>query len=144
MSAMRPFLPLTLALLLMAGTATSAPRPPEPRLTPGQLLGQPAFIQRVQPATVGIHVIVPTDRPSARTLGEERWGSGVIMDPAGHILTASYIVIDAQRIEVSLRDGRVLPATLTGILTVGRIAAASAARQPCGISIGWTIHGADS
>lgn len=84
-------------------------------MSPGQLSDQPAFIQRVQPATVGIHVIVPPDRPSARTLGEERWGSGVILDPAGHILTVSYIVMDAQRIEVSLRDGRILPATLTGI-----------------------------
>jgi S1-C subfamily serine protease len=39
----------------------------------------------------------------------------VILDQAGHILTVSYIILDAHEIEVSLRDGRTLPATLTGI-----------------------------
>jgi len=112
---MRRVLPVAVALLLMAQTATSAPRSSEPRLAPGQLSGQPSFIQRVEPAVVGIHVEVPPDRPSARTLGAERWGSGVIVDRAGHILTVSYIVTDAQKIAVSLRDGRTLPATLTGI-----------------------------
>lgn len=112
---MRPVLPVVAALLLMAQTVTSAPRSSEPRLAPGQLSGQPAFIQRVEPAVVGIHVEVPPDRPSARTLGKERWGSGVILDQAGHILTVSYIVMDAQEIEVSLRDGRTRPATLTAI-----------------------------
>lgn len=112
---MRRWVPVTLALLLVAGSGASAPRSSEPRLTPGQLSNQPASIQRIQPAVVGIHVQVPPDRPSARTLGKERWGSGVILDQAGHIVTVSYIVTDAQEIEVSLQDGRTLPATLTGI-----------------------------
>ena len=63
---------------------------------------------------------MPRDRPSALTLGTERWGSGVIFDAAGHVLTVSYIVLDAQRIEATLRDGRKVPARLVALdLEVG-------------------------
>jgi len=111
---MRWIVPALLALLT-TGAVAAAPQAPEPRVAPGRLSSQPSFVQRVEPAVVGIHVEVPPDRPSVRTLGAERWGSGVIVDQAGHILTVSYIVMDASEIKVSLRDGRVLPATLTGI-----------------------------
>jgi hypothetical protein len=77
-------------------------------------------VQRVEPAIVGLQVEVPRDRPSALTLGAERWGSGVIFDAAGHVLTVSYIVLDAQRIEATLRDGRKVPARLVALdLEVG-------------------------
>ena len=77
-------------------------------------------MQRVEPAIVGLQVEVPRDRPSALTLGAERWGSGVIFDAAGHVLTVSYVVLDAERIEVTLRDGRKVPARLVGLdLEVG-------------------------
>ena len=70
---------------------------------------------------MGIHVEVPKDRPSVLTLGPERWGSGVIFDAdAGYALTVSYVLLDADRIEVSLRDGRKVLATLVGLdLEVG-------------------------
>jgi S1-C subfamily serine protease len=70
---------------------------------------------------VGIRVEVERDRPSAATLGTERWGSGVIFDAdRGYVLTVSYVLLDAKRIEVSLRDGRKVPARLTGLdLEVG-------------------------
>lgn len=75
----------------------------------------PAYVQRVAPAVVGIRVEVPADRPSTLTLGRERWASGVIFDAAGHILTVSYALLDAEKIEVSLRDGRRVPARLVGL-----------------------------
>jgi S1-C subfamily serine protease len=64
---------------------------------------------------VGIKVRVPLDRPSAFTLGHERWGGGVIFDPSGYAVTVSYVLLDAAMIQVSLRDGRVVPARLVGL-----------------------------
>jgi glycosyltransferase involved in cell wall biosynthesis len=68
----------------------------------------PSYVQRVQPAVVGIKVQVPRNRPSVLTLGPERWGSGVIFDPSGYALTVSYVLLYAGTIEVSLRDGEIV------------------------------------
>jgi S1-C subfamily serine protease len=64
---------------------------------------------------VGIKVQVPLDRPSVLTLGPERWGGGVIFDPAGYAVTVSYVLLDAEIIQVALRDGRVVSAKLVGL-----------------------------
>jgi S1-C subfamily serine protease len=66
----------------------------------------------VLPAVVGIRTQIPMNRLSAGSLGQERWGSGVVIDPAGHVLTVGYIILDAERIDVFLRDGRTRPARL--------------------------------
>jgi S1-C subfamily serine protease len=111
---------LLLAIALWPSIGTAAPREGQPRLDPRQLSALPSYFQRVEPAIVGLSVEVPRDRPSALTLGAERWGSGVIFDAAGHVLTVSYVVLDAQRIEATLRDGRKVPARLVGLdLEVG-------------------------
>jgi S1-C subfamily serine protease len=112
----------TVALLLVvAAPATAAPRDTDRRHDPRDVSPLPSQVRRVAPAVVGIHVEIPRDRPSAATLGVERWGSGVIFDAdQGYLLTASYILLDAGRIVVSLRDGRRVPAVLTGLdLEVG-------------------------
>jgi S1-C subfamily serine protease len=75
----------------------------------------PEIARRAAPAVVGLRVRVPDDRPSAATLGRERFGSGVIFDADGHILTVSYILLDAGQVEAVLRDGRVVPARLVGL-----------------------------
>lgn len=74
----------------------------------------PAYVERVAPAVVGIDTKIPLDRPSVMTLGPVRSGSGVIFDPAGHIVTVGYILTDATQIQVRLRDGRVVPARFVG------------------------------
>ena len=110
-------LPLLLALPLALG---AAPRGTEQKPDPKNPPALPSYVQRVQPAVVGIKVQVPRDRPSVRTLGAERWGSGVIFDPQGYALTVSYVLLDAGSIEVSLRDGRTVPGKLVGLdLEVG-------------------------
>jgi S1-C subfamily serine protease len=109
------------ALLLVPAAPAAAPRDSDRRHDPRDVSPLPSQVRRVAPAVVGIHVEIPRERPSAATLGVERWGSGVIFDAdQGYLLTASYILLDAGRIVVSLRDGRRVPAVLTGLdLEVG-------------------------
>ncbi len=116
------------ALLLIAALIAprpailaAAPRDSGVRPDPSQLSALPSYVRRVEPAVVGIRVEVPRDRPSVVTLGPERWGSGVIFDAAGgYALTVSYVLLDAELIEVRLRDGRKIPAKLVGLdLEVG-------------------------
>ena len=105
--------------LLMALTIPQAvgavPRGSESERLPSKPSAVPPHLQGVQPAVVGIKVRVPLDRPSVLTLGHERWGGGVIFDPAGYAITVSYVLLDAAMIQVSLRDGRVVPAKLVGL-----------------------------
>ena len=115
---------VAVALLLLAGFPAApwaAPRDSAPRPDASTAAALPSHVKRVEPAVVGIHVEVPRDRPSVVTLGTERWGSGVIFDAkAGYALTVSYVLLDADIIEVSMRDGRKVPARLVGLdLEVG-------------------------
>ncbi len=106
---------LGLGLALALGTAAvAAPRPPEPRLDPGSAQAVPTAVARVSPAIVGIRAEVPADRPSAATLGAERGGSGVIIDPEGVVLTVGYLVLEAARVEALLPDGRTVAARVLG------------------------------
>jgi S1-C subfamily serine protease len=108
---------LVLALLLGLSAPAlprAAPRDSRPGLAPAETPPVPGHVQKVTPAVVGIKSQIPLDRPSVLTLGPLRWGSGVIFDPAGYVLTVGYIVTDAATILVSLRDGRTVPAEVAG------------------------------
>jgi S1-C subfamily serine protease len=110
--------PIVIALLTILGAPTGAwavAKETETKFLPAEPAAHPAYVQRVEPAVVGIKTQIPLDRPSARTLGAERWGSGVLFDPAGYAVTVSYVLTDAESIQVSLRDGRTVPARLVGI-----------------------------
>ena len=102
-------------LLALPGLLVAAPNGGAPRPDPNRISSLPSHIERVAPSIVGIHVEVPPDRPSAATLGTERWGSGVIFDQDGYALTVSYVLLDAAWIDVTLRGGRKVPAKLAGL-----------------------------
>jgi S1-C subfamily serine protease len=57
-------------------------------------------------SVVNLHATVPRDHPSAAVLGEERMGSGVVVDETGLILTVTYVVMGAQTVQVSFMKGR--------------------------------------
>jgi S1-C subfamily serine protease len=57
-------------------------------------------------SVVNLYTTVPRDHPSARILGDERMGSGVVIDDAGLILTVNYVVMGAQTVQVSFLKGR--------------------------------------
>jgi len=64
------------------------------------------LIKRLLPSVVNIHTGVPDKHPSAPILGTERMGSGIIIDSNGLILTVNYVVMGAEKIQVSLSRGR--------------------------------------
>ena len=50
---------------------------------------------------------------TAESLGIERNGNGVVIDKH-HILTIGYIVLEAEKIDVSLFNGKTIPAKVVG------------------------------
>ena len=58
------------------------------------------FVKQLLPSVVNIHATVPKQHPSTRILGDDRMGSGLIVDSAGLILTVNYVVMGASTIEV--------------------------------------------
>lgn len=64
------------------------------------------IVRHLRPTVVNIHSRVPAAHPSARILGEERMGSGTLVDPAGLILTVNYVVMGGETIYVSFVEGR--------------------------------------
>jgi S1-C subfamily serine protease len=87
-------------------------------------------VEKVSPSVVNIEVhqalsgqslpvqSVPGNRSGKTRAGEERerrgGGSGFVFTPDGLILTNSHVVHDARRIEVTVADGRRMPATTIG------------------------------
>src|SRR5208282_4870710 len=72
-------------------------------------------VARVSPSVVNIEVHQAAARTRAGEPRERRGGgSGFVFTPDGLILTNSHVVHDASRIEVTLTDGRRMPATAIG------------------------------
>ena len=65
-------------------------------------------------AVVGIRSSIPKQARTAKFLGTVREGSGAVIDDNGLILTIGYIILEAEKIEVMSRDGKVSPATFVG------------------------------
>jgi S1-C subfamily serine protease len=104
-----------LLVLLVPLLAAARPVVPDSRPHPGTLAAVPSYVQRVEPAVVAVHVRADPARPSSQRLGARRFGSGIVVDPRGYVLTVSYVLVDAQEIEVRLRDGRIVAARLAGL-----------------------------
>jgi len=72
-------------------------------------------VERVSPSVVNIEVQQSAGRTRSGEQRERRGGgSGFIFTPDGLILTNSHVVHDAKRMEVTLADGRRMPATAIG------------------------------
>jgi S1-C subfamily serine protease len=65
-----------------------------------------SLVKHVLETVVNLHATVPRDHPSAAILGQERMGSGVVVDEAGLILTVNYVVMGAATVQVSFLKGR--------------------------------------
>ena len=72
-------------------------------------------VERVSPSVVNIEVHQSAGRTRSGEPRERKGGgSGFVFTPDGLILTNSHVVRDARRIEVTLFDGRRMPATAIG------------------------------
>ncbi|HZF75014.1 MAG TPA: S1C family serine protease [Acetobacteraceae bacterium] len=60
-------------------------------------------------SVVALKAQVPQDAFSARTLGTEREGSGVVIRHDGLILTIGYLVSEAEQVWITTSTGRVVP-----------------------------------
>src|SRR4030095_2361441 len=63
------------------------------------------FVKELLPTIVNIHATVPKGHTSARILGDERMGSGVVVE-GGLILSVNYVVMGGSVVEVSSLKGR--------------------------------------
>ena len=70
-------------------------------------------VARTLPAVVDLEVFATG--PAVRVLGRERRGSGVVVTADGHILTASHVVMGAERLNVTFSDGRRVAGRLTAM-----------------------------
>ena len=104
--------PLLLLPTLTLGAPSSVP---ERRLHPDEVSALPSFVRRVAPAVVALHVRNVEGATSSARLGNRRFGSGVIFDPRGYVLTVSYLLLDAVAIEARGRDGRAVAARVVGL-----------------------------
>lgn len=70
--------------------------------------------QELVDAVVRIETVALPDARSIETLGRERSGSGVLIEPRGYVLTVGYLVIEAESISVTDGNDRTVPAALAG------------------------------
>jgi len=63
-------------------------------------------------AVVGVKVKALPNARSNDTLGQERMGSGVVIAKDGLVLTISYLVLEADQVEIVDTDGTSVPATV--------------------------------
>jgi serine protease Do len=124
----------SLFLSLALAASACSPQPASARAAPDSLA---PLVKKVLPAVVNIAVTqtvsggdvlkelppelrdTPLGREFRRRFGNQREqvagaGSGFIIDPSGIIVTNNHVVDHADKIVVSLTDGRQLPATVIG------------------------------
>ncbi|MBI4184571.1 MAG: serine protease [Proteobacteria bacterium] len=61
--------------------------------------------EAVVSALVKVSAVIPADAQSARTLGTEREGSGVVIGSDGLILTVGYLVLEANEVRIEAAGG---------------------------------------
>lgn len=71
--------------------------------------------EEILKSIVKIKSTIPEEAFTAATLGTKREGNGVIIDLQGHILTTGYLIIEAEKIEVSIQgEEKPMPARFVG------------------------------
>ena len=95
---------LAMGLLAWAPLGAAA----NPPLSPAQQ--QMQALSQASAAVVGIQATATEGARSARTLGRQRVGSGVVIDADGLVLTIGYLMLEAEQIEIVTQDRKAVPA----------------------------------
>lgn len=96
--------PLVAAVLLVALPALAT------TVQPPNAQEMIAALARANASVVGVRVMVDEEARSAKTLGQHRRGSGVVIAPDGLILTIGYLMLEAEQIDIVTQDNKTLPA----------------------------------
>lgn len=91
----------------------------------------PHLIERLTQVTVGIRARIPESHASAKILGTERTGTGTLIDRDGLVLTVNYVVLGADRIDVTMLDGKTFPGRVVALEFTTGIALVQIEAAPC-------------
>ncbi|MGQ0677775.1 MAG: S1C family serine protease [Rhodospirillales bacterium] len=94
-----------LALAALAGLLAAA--------TPGRALAEPPSMEELNAAIVKVNAYVRGDSRTAATLGTEREGTGTLIGGDGLIVTIGYLILEADRVELTA-GGKKVPAEIVG------------------------------
>jgi serine protease Do len=83
-----------------------SPAPPSPRQRSERTVDSLSVVRLRTKAFAGAR--------SSRMLGQEREGTGVVIDGQGLVLTIGYLILEAETVELSIADGTAFPATVVG------------------------------
>ena len=101
------------ALVACLSLAMLVPSPPAAAAEP-TLAMQAQVLERAQRAVLGVQAVAVDEARSARTLGQARQGSGVLISDDGLVLTIGYLVLEAEQVQLVHDDGRPVPARVLG------------------------------
>ena len=104
MSSIRPVVLFAILLLVVVVSPPTAPAHAQPSNAAPDAAS-------VLDAVVKVTARIPADARTAKGLGTEREGSGVVIDSSGLVLTIGYLMLEAESVEIGLRDGGTVPAT---------------------------------
>ncbi|MGH8640858.1 MAG: hypothetical protein ACRET6_04055, partial [Burkholderiales bacterium] len=65
-------------------------------------------------SVVKVRTKVVANARTMRSLGNQREGTGVVIESDGLVLTIGYLIVEAETVELSTADGRAFPATVIG------------------------------
>jgi S1-C subfamily serine protease len=71
-------------------------------------------LERALGSVVALRATVPPDAFTAETLGTERGGSAVLIQPDGIVLTIGYLITEATQVWLTTNDGRPVPGHVLG------------------------------
>lgn len=70
--------------------------------------------ETAQRSIVGIKAEIPNSARTAKLLGNQRVGTGIVLDSSGLVVTIGYVILEAKSIQILDTNGQEVPATLVG------------------------------
>ena len=107
----RPRLPGTRPMRAAAAGSRASPRTPP---TTASAAAARLDADKLFGAIVKVSTRAVPDARSARSLGNEREGTGVVIGDDGLVLTIGYLIVEADDVKITDSKGRTLPARVVG------------------------------